>query len=88
LVGALPDSNLVARPQALRQATLASLGIVLLPEMMLENDLSEGTLVRLFPDLPAPTFPVHIVHLPERTLTAKLASFVDFTIVRFGPARD
>jgi hypothetical protein len=35
--------------------------------------------------LPAPTFPVHIVYLPERKLTTKLASFVDFVLARFGP---
>ncbi|MBB5192499.1 DNA-binding transcriptional LysR family regulator [Silvimonas terrae] len=71
--------------QALRQAALAGIGIVLLPEMLLEKDLAEGTLVRLFPDLPAPSFPVNIVYLPERKLTAKLASFIDFMMARFGP---
>jgi DNA-binding transcriptional LysR family regulator len=52
---------------------------------MLEHDIATGKLIRLFPDLPAPAFPVHIVYLPERKLTAKLASFVDFVIARFGP---
>jgi hypothetical protein len=28
---------------------------------------------------------VHLVYLPERKLTAKLASFVAFVIARFGP---
>ncbi|SMC29997.1 DNA-binding transcriptional regulator, LysR family [Andreprevotia lacus DSM 23236] len=71
--------------QALREAALSGLGIILMPEMLLENDLAEGKLIRLFPDLPAPTFPVQIVYLPERKLTAKLASFVDFMLERFGP---
>jgi len=70
---------------ALREAALAGLGIILQPEMMLEREIAEGRLIRLFADLPAPTFPVHIVYLPERKLTAKLASFVDFMIARFGP---
>lgn len=70
--------------QALRQAALTGLGVIFLPEMMLEEDIAAGRLVRLFPDLPTPTFPVHIVYLPERKLTAKLASFVDFVIARFG----
>lgn len=63
---------------ALREAALAGLGIILQPALMLENDMAAGKLIRLFADLPAPTFPVHIVYLPERKLTAKLASFVDF----------
>jgi DNA-binding transcriptional LysR family regulator len=70
---------------ALREAALAGLGIILQPELMLEHDIATGKLIRLFADLPAPTFPVHIVYLPERKLTAKLASFVDFVVSRFGP---
>jgi DNA-binding transcriptional LysR family regulator len=70
---------------ALREAALAGLGIILQPELMLEHDIAAGKLIRLFADLPAPTFPVHIVYLPERKLTAKLASFVDFVVARFGP---
>jgi hypothetical protein len=31
---------------------------------------------------------VHLVYLPERKLTAKLASFVDFVISRFGPGAE
>jgi DNA-binding transcriptional LysR family regulator len=69
---------------ALREAALAGLGIILQPELMLEHDIAAGKLIRLFADLPAPTFPVHIVYLPDRKLTAKLASFVDFVIARFG----
>lgn len=71
--------------QALRQAALAGLGIIFMPAMLLENDIAEGKLIRLFAELPAPAFPVHIVYLPERKLTAKLASFVDFVTARFGP---
>ncbi len=63
---------------ALREAALAGLGIILQPALMLEHDIAAEKLVRLFADLPALTFPVHIVYLPERKLTAKLASFVDF----------
>jgi DNA-binding transcriptional LysR family regulator len=70
---------------ALREAALAGLGIILQPQLMLEDDIATGRLVRLFADLPAPTFPVHIVYLPERKLTTKLASFVDFVLARFGP---
>jgi DNA-binding transcriptional LysR family regulator len=74
----------ISEGHALREAVLTGLGIAQLPEMMLERDLATGTLVRLFADLTMPTFPVHIVYLPERKLTAKLASFVEFVIAEFG----
>lgn len=70
---------------ALREAALAGLGIILQPEMMVGRDIAAGRLVRLFPELPALNFPVHIVYLPEHKLVAKLSSFVEFMIERFGP---
>lgn len=63
---------------ALREAALAGLGVILQPELMLKEDLEEGRLVRLFPDWPAPTWPVHVVHLPDTHMTPKLQSFIAF----------
>jgi DNA-binding transcriptional LysR family regulator len=63
---------------ALREAALAGLGIVLQPQLMLQEDLETGRLVRLFPDWPAPTWPVHLVHLPDRSLPPKLSTFIAF----------
>ena len=70
---------------ALRQAALDGMGIILQPEMLLTDDLASGRLVRLFPDYLLPTFPVHLVYLPDRSMTPKLASFVEFILERFGP---
>lgn len=63
---------------ALREAALAGLGIILQPQMMLQDDLDAGRLVRLFPDWPAPTWPVHVVHLPDAHMPPKLVSFIAF----------
>jgi DNA-binding transcriptional LysR family regulator len=63
---------------ALREAALAGLGVVLQPQLMLQDDLDSGHLVRLFPDWPAPTWPVHLVHLPDRSMPPKLESFIAF----------
>lgn len=63
---------------ALREAALAGLGVILQPELMLQNDLETGRLVRLFPDWPAPTWPVHVVHLPDIHMPPKLESFIRF----------
>jgi len=63
---------------ALREAALAGIGIILQPEMMLHEDIASGRLVRLLPDYPMPNFPVHLVYLPDRRMTPKLSSFVEF----------
>jgi len=63
---------------ALREAALAGLGVILQPELMLQDDLQAGRLVRLFPDWPAPTWPVHVVHLPGAHMPPKLESFITF----------
>lgn len=77
----------ISEGHALREAALAGLGIARLPEMMLEHDLAAGRLVRLFGELPTYAFPVHLVYLPERKLSAKLASFIEFVVSRFGEAQ-
>lgn len=63
---------------ALREAALAGLGVILQPELMLKDDLEAGRLVRLFPDWPAPTWPVHVVHLPGIHMPPKLETFIAF----------
>jgi DNA-binding transcriptional LysR family regulator len=63
---------------ALREAALAGLGVIYLPQMMLQEDLDAGRLIRLFPDWPAPVWQVHVVHLPDSRMPPKLVSFVEF----------
>jgi len=70
---------------ALREAALAGLGVIFQPRMIVDQDIAAGRLIRLFSNLPAPSNPVHLVYFPERKLTAKLVSFINFMIERFGP---
>jgi DNA-binding transcriptional LysR family regulator len=63
---------------ALREAALAGLGVILQPELMLKDDIENGRLVRLFTDWPPPTWPVHVMHLPDARITPKLASFISY----------
>ena len=63
---------------ALCEAALAGLGVILQPELMLKDDIVAGRLVRLFPDWPAPTWPVQVVHLPDARMPPKLESFIAF----------
>ncbi|MCX4138475.1 MULTISPECIES: LysR family transcriptional regulator [Paraburkholderia] len=73
---------------ALREAALAGLGIILQPQMMLQEDLDAGRLVRLFPDWPAPTWPIHVVHLPDAHMPPKLESFIAFLQETLGQGEE
>jgi len=72
--------------QGLRRAALAGMGIVMLPEMMLSEDLEAGRLVRLLPGCEAPARPLNLLYLRDRRMSPKLRSFVDFIVERFGQA--
>ena len=69
---------------ALLRAALAGIGIVMLPDYMLAEDIETGKLVRLFPGHDFPSPPLQLVYLPDRNMTPKLRSFVDFILHRFG----
>lgn len=70
--------------QALRVAALHGLGIVQQPAILLEADVREGRLVQLFASHELPSRPMSAVFLPDRYRSAKLRSFVDFVLARFG----
>lgn len=70
--------------QALRVAAVHGMGIVLQPEILLEEDVRAGRLVRLFPEHALPSRPMHLVYLQDRYRSPKLRSFVDFMSERFG----
>jgi DNA-binding transcriptional LysR family regulator len=69
---------------ALREAALAGLGVILQPELMLEEDIESGRLVRLFPDWPPATRPVHVMRLPGARIAPKLESFIQFLVETLG----
>ncbi|RXF75334.1 LysR family transcriptional regulator [Hansschlegelia zhihuaiae] len=70
--------------QALRQAALSSLGIILQAEELTARDVAEGRLTRVLPDWEPATRPMHLLFAPDRRLTPKLRSFIDFAVNRFG----
>lgn len=74
--------------QALRQAALEGLGIVLVPELLVEEDLREGRLVAVLPGQGPQPRAMHLVTLPDRRPTAKLMSFVQFMLEHLGPASE
>ncbi|WP_201775754.1 LysR family transcriptional regulator [Chromobacterium subtsugae] len=70
--------------QALRTAALAGLGIVMQPEALLADDVAAGRLLRLLPDHPLPSRPMHLLYPTDRRPTPKLASFIDFMLAAFA----
>ena len=68
----------------LRNAALASLGIIMIPTWMIRDELKQGYLVPLlmdFPLLPSST-PIHAVFAHNRHLAPKVRAFVDFLAER------
>ena len=59
-------------------ATLAGLGIAQLTTFMAAPHLADGTLVQLLPEWDIPSIPIYVVYPPNRHLSAKVRSFVDW----------
>jgi len=65
-------------------AAVAGLGVVLQPIELVADALRDGTLVRLLPQYPVPTTPMNMLYAPDRRMTPKLRSFLDFAREAFG----
>lgn len=71
---------------ALREAAVAGLGVILTPTFIVGDDLTSGRLVRVLPEWEAPEIAVYAVYPPGRHLSAKVRAFVDYLAGAFGPA--
>ncbi|WP_417068473.1 LysR family transcriptional regulator [Niveibacterium terrae] len=70
--------------EALLSAALAGMGLMLQPSELVLPEIEAGRLVELLPDFPVPTRAMHLLYAPDRRMTPKLRSFVDFAIAAFG----
>jgi len=68
--------------EGVRRAALAGFGIVLHAEMLLEEDIAAGRLVRVLPGYSPLPRPMHLVYLPERRQSAKLEAFIALIVAR------
>lgn len=68
---------------ALRTAALEGLGIAMLPRDLANADIREGRLRPLLESFGSPGRPLHIVYMPDRLMTRKLSSLIDFLVARF-----
>lgn len=70
--------------QALLQAALAGMGVIVQADLLLHPSIASGALVRLFSDWALPSRPMHLVYARRRVRSAKLRTFVDFVSRRLG----
>jgi DNA-binding transcriptional LysR family regulator len=57
---------------------------MLQPLELVRDYLDNGQLVALLRDYHVPTRPLHVLYAPDRRLTPKLRSFLDFVVENFG----
>jgi DNA-binding transcriptional LysR family regulator len=70
--------------EALLMAARAGMGILLQPCELVREDLAAGRLVPVLPAYPIPARPFHLLYAPDRRMTPKLRSFIDFAVAAFG----
>jgi DNA-binding transcriptional LysR family regulator len=75
---------MVDHGEPLLHAALAGLGVLLQPVELLQPALEDGRLVEVLPDYTAPARPLHSLYAPDRRMTPKLRSFIDFAVLAFG----
>ena len=63
---------------SVREAVCAGLGIGLLPEWLIREDLLSGRLMRALPQWNAKEFSAHVVYPGHRVLPARVRAFIDF----------
>jgi DNA-binding transcriptional LysR family regulator len=65
---------------SVREATRAGLGIAVLPDWLIEEDLRSRRLVRVLPQWKAKDVPLHVVYAGQRLLPARVSAFIDFSV--------
>lgn len=70
--------------EALLVAARAGAGLMLQPAELVEPELAAGTLARVLPGYTALPRPFHLLYAPDRQMTPKLRSFIDFCVRAFG----
>lgn len=71
--------------EALWRAVLGGAGVALLPTFLVGEDLQRGALQGALIDYTPVERSVYAVYLPNRHLSAKVRTFIDFLVARFGP---
>lgn len=65
---------------SVREAVRAGLGVAVLPEWLIREDLLSGQLVQVLPLWHAKDIPVHVIYAGHRLLPTRVRAFIDFAI--------
>lgn len=65
---------------SLREAARAGLGICVLPDFLVREDIVSGRLVRVLPQWKAREISVHVVYHAHRLLPVRVRAFIDFAV--------
>ena len=66
---------MISDGEIIRDLTLAGLGVAYLPEILVEDDLRDGGLTELFPDLAPETLGIYVVFPPRDYISAAARAF-------------
>jgi DNA-binding transcriptional LysR family regulator len=65
---------------SVREAVRARLGVAVLPDWLIREDLLSRRLVRVLPQWNAKDLPVHVVYAGARLLPTRVRAFIDFAV--------
>ncbi|WP_095059800.1 LysR family transcriptional regulator [Pseudomonas sp. Irchel s3f7] len=81
---AVSGPMLINSSAGLHQAARTGMGIVMLPDALVEQDLRDGKLLALMPDYCPPSRPMNLMYAQDRYRLPKLRRFVDFALQMWG----
>ncbi len=77
-------SMVINTSTGLYQAARAGMGIVMLPDALVQRDLLDGQMVALLPDYQLPIRPMNLLYVQDRYRVPKLRSFVEYALEIWG----
>ena len=65
---------------SVREAVRAGLGVALLPDWLIEDDIRAKQLMRVLHKWKAEDVPIHVVYAGQRVLPARISTFINFAV--------
>ncbi|MBU6956592.1 LysR family transcriptional regulator [Pseudomonas sp. CVAP len=84
IVVAVSGPMLINSSSGLHQAARTGMGVVMLPDALVDQDLRDGKLVALMQDYQLPRRPMNLIYAQDRYRLPKLRSFVEFALQTWG----
>ncbi|SEL87010.1 transcriptional regulator, LysR family [Roseovarius azorensis] len=79
-----PSHLVTNNGEAMRDMVCAGLGIALLPMFIVHEDIKQGRVVQVLPELRSHGLPIHVVWPPIRPMPRKLRLFINHLVTSLG----